>query len=319
MRVVIPGGSGQIGRLLCRDFLKRGWEVVVLGRGTQPKGLCDVRYARWDGKNAGDWCGEIDSSDVVVQLAGRSVDCRYNQSNRKEILESRVDSTRAIISAIQSARVAPRLLLQASTATIYSHRYDQPNDDVNGEIGGDETDVPATWRFSIDVARAWEAAAQESELPCTRLVLMRSAMTMSPDRGGVFDVLLKLVRCGLGGTNGDGRQFVSWIHEVDFVHAVHWLIEHEQLDGPVNLCSPNPIPNAQFMKTLRDCWGQRIGLPATKWMLEIGAMLMRTETELILKSRRVVPRRLVESGFEFQFPDWSEAAADLCRRYADPS
>ena len=139
-------------------------------------------------------------------------------------------------------------------------------------------------------------------------------MTMSPDQGGVFDVLSKLVRFGLGGTNGDGRQFVSWIHEADFVRSLYWLIEHEELSGPINLCSPNPIPNAEFMRILRESWGQRIGLPASKWMLELGAIFLRTETELILKSRRVVPKRLIDSGFEFQFPQWKHAARDLCRR-----
>jgi NAD dependent epimerase/dehydratase family enzyme len=144
---------------------------------------------------------------------------------------------------------------------------------------------------------------------------MRSAMTMSPDRGGIFDTLLSLVRHGLGGRSGDGRQYVSWMHELDFVRAVYWLIEHEELSGPINISSPNPLPNAEFMRELRTVWGTRIGLPATNWMLEIGAVLLRTETELILKSRRVVPRRLVDSGFDFEFPTWPEAATDLCRRW----
>jgi NAD dependent epimerase/dehydratase family enzyme len=145
-------------------------------------------------------------------------------------------------------------------------------------------------------------------------VLLRSAMTMSPDRGGIFDTLLGLVRRGLGGTCGDGRQYVSWIHDADFTRAIRWLIDHE-LDGPVNLSSPNPLPNAEFMRTLRRAWGAPVGLPATAWMLELGAIFLRTESELILKSRRVVPGRLIDSGFVFQFPDWSAAAADLCRRW----
>lgn len=314
MKVIIPGGSGQIGRMICRDFVKQGWEVVVLGRSATSGDLGGARYQQWDGKNLGDWCGEIEGSDVVINLCGRSVDCRYHQANRKEIIRSRVDSTLAITHAIAESPQPPALLLQASTATIYSHRYDQVNDDVTGIIGGDEVDAPDTWRFSIDVAKQWEAAATDSELPKTRMVLMRSAMTMSPDQGGVFDVLSKLVRFGLGGTNGDGRQFVSWIHEADFVRSLYWLIEHEELSGPINLCSPNPIPNAEFMRILRESWGQRIGLPASKWMLELGAIFLRTETELILKSRRVVPKRLIDSGFEFQFPQWKHAARDLCRR-----
>jgi NAD dependent epimerase/dehydratase family enzyme len=183
-------------------------------------------------------------------------------------------------------------------------------------LGGTEQGVPDTWRFSIEVATSWERAADEAIVPRTRKVLMRSAMTMSPDRGGVFDILLGLVRWGLGGASGDGRQYVSWIHERDFIRSVYWLVEHD-LAGPVNLASPHPVPNAEFMRTLREAWGIGFGLPAARWMLEAGAFLMRTETELVLKSRRVVPGRLLESGFQFQFPKWADAAADLCRRWRE--
>jgi NAD dependent epimerase/dehydratase family enzyme len=167
------------------------------------------------------------------------------------------------------------------------------------------------------VAKSWEQAANEGTIPQTRTVLLRSAMTMSPDSGGVFDVLLGLVRWGLGGASGDGRQYVSWIHDRDFVRAIYWLIEHPELAGPVNLASPNPVPNTEFMSTLRTAWGIGFGLPATKGMLEMGAFFLRTETELILKSRRVVPGRLLQSGFAFQFPTWAEAADDLCRRWRE--
>ncbi len=317
MKVIVAGGSGQIGHLLCRDFVSRNWEVVVLGRGQLPKAIDGVRFVPWDGRTPGRWCDELSACDLLINLCGRSVDCRYHDANRKAIIDSRVDSTRAIMRAIADSSYPPSLLLQASTATIYSHRFDDANDDVTGIIGGREPNVPDTWRFSIDVATAWESAATEIALPKTRRVLMRSAITLSPDRSGIFGVLLRLVRLGLGGTNADGRQFVSWIHDVDFVRAVHWLIEHQELDGPINLCSPNPIPNEEFMRTLRQSWGQPIGLPASRWMLEIGAVFMRTETELILKSRRVVPTRLMESGFEFQFPTWSAAADDLCKRWKE--
>jgi NAD dependent epimerase/dehydratase family enzyme len=154
----------------------------------------------------------------------------------------------------------------------------------------------------------------ETATPRTRTVLLRSAITLSPDPGGIFDTLLGLVRRGLGGRSGDGRQYVSWIHDLDFVRAVRWLIDHEEFDGPVNVAAPNPLPNAEFMRTLRAAWGAPIGLPAADWMLEIGAIFLRTETELILKSRRVVPVRLLRAGFSFQFPTWAEAAGDLCRR-----
>lgn len=223
-------------------------------------------------------------------------------------------SPRAVGAALAAAARPPRVWLQASTATIYAHRYDAPNDEDTSILGGSEADAPPGWRFSIEVAKALEQAAQEAPLPHTRKVLMRSAMVMSPDRGGIFDVLLGLVRRGLGGTCGDGRQYVSWIHYLDFVRAVSWLIEPEELAGPVNLAAPHPLPNAEFLRALRTAWGIRFGLPASRWMLEIGAFVMRTETELILKSRRVVPSRLLRSGFVFQFPIWPEAAADLCQR-----
>ena len=226
-----------------------------------------------------------------------------------------MNSTHVVGEAIARAIHPPRVWLQASTATIYAHRYDADNDEITGILGGSEANAPSTWHFSIEVARAWEKAANEISAPKTRKVLMRSGMTMSPDRGGVFDLLLGLVRRGLGGASGDGRQFVSWIHEQDFVRAVRFLIERDEIIGPVNLASPHPLPNPDFMRTLRGAWGIRIGLPARRWMLEIGAVFLRTETELILKSRRVVPRRLLDAGFEFAFPNWAAAARDLCQQW----
>ena len=210
----------------------------------------------------------------------------------------------------------PRVWLQASTATIYAHRCDAPNDEATGILGGSELNAPDTWRFSIDVARQWEQALWDSVTPATRKVALRSAMVMSPDTGGVFDVLLSLVRHGLGGTNGDGRQYLSWIHGDDFTRAMLFLLEDAcELDGPVNICAPEPVPNAAFLRTLREAWGIPFGLPASEWMLEIGTRLLRTESELVLKSRRVVPGRLLSAGFLFQFPDWPGAARDLCRRW----
>lgn len=313
MKIVLPGGSGQVGSIVARAFAAEGHEVVVLSRRPAPAAWPVVP---WDGETVGAWAEEIDGADVVFNLAGRSVNCRYTAANRRSILESRTRSTRAIGRAIMQAKRPPRVWLQASTATIYAHRYDAPNDESTGLIGGAEPGAPETWRFSTDVATAWERAAQEVELPATRLVLLRSAMTMSPDSGGVFDVLLRLVRFGLGGTVGDGRQYVSWIHEHDFVRAVRWLMD-DDLAGPVNLASPNPVPYAEFMRNLRQMWGTGFGLPATRWMLEFGTLLMRTESELVLKSRRVVPTRLLASGFRFDFPEWVNAAADLCRRWRD--
>jgi uncharacterized protein len=314
MKIVIPGGSGQVGTLLARSFVADGHEVVVLSRRA---GSAPWRIVEWDAATVAGWSAEIDGTDIVINLAGRSVNCRYNAANRRQIKESRIRSTRAVGEAISQAARPPHLWLQVSTATIYAHRYDVPNDERTGILGGSERGAPDTWRFSIDVAKSWEQVANEVIVPQTRKVLLRLAMTMSPDRGGVFDTLLALVRRGLGGTSGDGRQYVSWIHDQDFLRAVYWLIDHADLEGPVNIASPDPLPNAQFMRTLRAAWGIGFGLPAAKWMLEVGAFFMRTETELVLKSRRVVPNRLLASGFAFRFPTWVEAAADLCRRWRD--
>lgn len=312
MKIVIPGGTGQVGTVLARAFHADNHDVVILGR--SPEKL-EWRTAEWDGKTLDSWAGEIDGSDVVINLAGRSVNCRYNEENRRQMMDSRVDSTRVVGEAIAAAKNPPKVWLQASTATIYAHRFDAPNDDVTGIIGGDEPDAPDTWRFSIEVATAWEKAASEADTPKTRKVLMRSAMTMSPDRGGIFDVMLGLVRKGLGGTAGSGKQFISWIHDRDFIRSVYWLIEREELSGPINLASPNPLPNKEFMRIFREAAGAPFGLPAMDWQLAIGAFFMQTETELILKSRRVVPKLLTDSGFEFEFPHWEEAARDLCERW----
>ena len=298
MKLVIPGGSGQVGNLLARAFHAGGHEVVVLSRSPR---TAPWRAVSWDAATIGNWAGELDGADAVINLAGRSVNCRYTSAKRRAILDSRVHSTRAIGEAVRRAARPPRVWLQASTATIYAHRYDAPNDET-GVLGGSEPDAPDTWRFSTDVATAWEAALADADTPHTRKVALRSAMTMSPDRGGVFDVLLGLVRRGLGGKAGDGRQYVSWVHGVDFIRAVYWLIDRNDLAGPVNVASPHPLPNAEFMRALREAWGSRFGLRAARWMLEVGAFVLRTETELVLKSRRVVPTRLLRSGSRSSFP-----------------
>jgi uncharacterized protein len=318
MKVVIPGGTGQVGTILARAFHHGGHDVVVLGRSPR---VSEWRTATWDARNQGDWAREVDGADVVINLAGRSVNCRYTAENRESIKQSRLLSTRAVGEAIASARRPPKVWLQASTATIYAHRFDAPNDEATGILGGDEPEAPDTWKFSIDVARSWEREVDAAEVGNTRKVKLRSAMIMSPDRDGIFDTLLTLVRRGLGGSAAGGRQYVSWIHDSDFVRAVYWLIHHEDLSGAVNLAAPGPLPYAEFMRELRSACGARFGLPATRWMLEVGALFMRTETELVLKSRRVVPGLLLARGFVFEFPVWREAAKDLCRRagVAQPS
>jgi uncharacterized protein (TIGR01777 family) len=314
LKVVISGGSGQVGTILARDFQARGDQVTVLSRNHSQ---APWNIIQWDAETLDDWADEFNGADVIINMAGRSVNCRYNTKNRRDILESRVRSTRVIGQAIARVRRPPRVWLQASTATIYAHRYDAANDETTGIIGGSEPNAPDTWRFSIDVAKAWEDEVNKVEVPGTRKVILRSAMTMSPDRSGVFDVLLRLVRFGLGGQSGNGQQYVSWIHDRDFVSAIHWLIDHEEVAGPINLSAPEPLPNAAFMRCLRQAWGTPVGLPATAWMLEIGALFLQTETELILKSRRVAPGLLLDRGFKFEFGEWQGAANDLCRRWRE--
>ena len=312
LRIVLTGGSGQMGTLLARHFDEQGHQVVVIARSVQP---APWRVVEWDGATLGDWCSELERADLLINLAGRSVNCRYTPANRKAIKESRVQSTLLLGRAIARLAHPPRVWMNASTATIYRHALDRAMDEETGEIGGNERDCPSSWRFSIDVATSWEEAFFSAVAPRTRKIALRSAMTMSPDRGGIFAELLRLVRLGLGGTAGSGDQYVSWIHEADFIRSIEFLMAHEEFEGPVNLAAPNPLPNREFMRALRRAWGTRVGLPAPRPLLELGAVFLRTETELILKSRRVVPGRLLRGGFEFQFPEWPGAARDLVERW----
>ena len=312
LKIVIPGGAGQVGRMLGRHFHANGHAVVVLSREPSP---APWRVVRWDGRNPGPWVAELEASDLCVNLAGRSVNCRYTAANRRAIYDSRIDSTRLLGEVIGSLRRPPSLWLNASTATIYRHAMDRPQDEAEGEFGGDEPGAPDTWKFSIGVAKDWEAAFFSASTPGTRKVALRSAITLSPDRGSVFEVLSNLVRRGLGGTQGGGCQFVSWVHEADFVRAIDWLIDRDEVEGAVNICSPNPLPNREFMRALREAWGVPIGVPAPNWIIEAGSLLLRTESELVLKSRRVAPGRLLEAGFRFLFPEWPVAARDLVSRW----
>lgn len=312
MKIIIPGGSGQVGTVLARHFHAAGHQVIVVSRRVHS---APWRVLQWDGQSLGPWAKELEGAEVLINLAGRIVNCRYNYKNRCEIWASRSRSVRILGKALEQLALPPRVWLQAGTATIYEHRFDAPNDEFTGIIGGTEDNSPDKWRFSIDVARAWEGEFQLIEVPKTRKVILRSAMTMSPDRGGVFDYLLWLVRVGLGGAAGSGKQYISWIHDVDFIRAIEFLLENESLSGPVNLASPNPLPNAEFMEALRKVWGRRFALPVQEWMLEIGALFLQTESELVMKSRRVIPGRLLDAGFKFEFSNWPQAAQNLCDRW----
>jgi uncharacterized protein (TIGR01777 family) len=306
-KIILAGGSGFLGQVLAKHLSDQGFEIGILTRAPKPR-VDSFRELPWDGKTHGAWVRELDGAAVVINLAGRSVDCRYHPGNRKLIMDSRVDSTRALGTAISQCSTPPPVWLNSSTATIYRHSFDRPMDESTGEIGATPEAADA---FSVEVARAWEQALDDAPTPRTRKVALRTAMVLGTGRNSVLPVMRHLVRFGLGGPMASGRQYMSWIHQADFCGAIDWLIKHENLFGPVNLATPNPVPNCEFMKTLRDQCGVPFGIPSPRWMLEIGAILLRTETELIIKSRRVIPGKLQTSGFEFRFPQLAAAVADL--------
>jgi uncharacterized protein (TIGR01777 family) len=319
-RIVLSGGSGFLGGELARHFSTLEWKVVILTR--SPRLRADgVREVAWDAKSLGDWVRELEGATAVVNLTGRSVDCRYNAKNRREIMESRVNSTRVVSEAIGRCKTPPRVWLNSSTATVYQHTFGKPHDESSREM---DSATDAKDAFSVEVAQAWERTLFEARLPLTpalspsdgereitRKVALRTSMVLGLGRNSVFPVLRRLTKFGLGGRQGSGKQFVSWIHVEDFCRAIEWIIARDDLAGPINQCAPNPLPNEEMMKLFREVCGMPIGLPATEWMLEIGAFFLRTETELIFKSRRVVPGRLLASGFEFRFPTFREALVDL--------
>lgn len=294
--------------MLRRHFESCGHEVTVLTRRPVRAG-----EAEWDGRTLGPWVSAIERADAVVNLAGRSVNCRYTRENLRQMMDSRVESTRAVGQAIAECERPPRVWLNASTATIYAHTFDRANDEETGTIGGSEPDVPRYWDFSIEIAKAWEAELFSAPTPGTRKVAMRTAMTMSTVPGSVFTVFVRLARLGLLGRMGSGRQYVSWVHERDLARAVDFLIAGD-LSGPVNIAAPNPLPMDEFCRALRSALGVRIALPATEWMLDIGTKIVGSDAELVLKSRRVVSKRLADAGFRFEFERWPDAARELAKR-----
>ncbi|MGJ8694993.1 MAG: TIGR01777 family oxidoreductase [Verrucomicrobiaceae bacterium] len=300
-KVVIAGANGFLGRYLSRWFLDRDWEVVGLSRNAGViEGVVD---RRWDAVNPGDWQGDLEGAEVLVNLAGRSVNCRYGEQNRKLILESRVVSTRVLGEAIAGCRCPPKFWLNSSTATIYRHAEDRAQDEVSGEIGSG---------FSVGIANAWEEAFFQSVVPGeVRKVAMRTAMVIANEPGTVYDYLATLSRWWLGGTMGSGHQRVSWIHVEDFCRVVDWLISNHESEGIYNVVAPTAQTNREVMEVFRKVEGRRWGLPASKLMLEAGAFLLRTETEMVLKSRWVVPGRLEKGGFVFRWPELGPALMDL--------
>ena len=308
-RIILAGGSGFLGQVLARFLEPRGWEPIVLTR--RPSTNAPFQEIGWDARTLGDWSGALEGAEAVINLTGRSVNCRYNEANRRAILGSRVDSTRVIGEAIARCTRPPRSWLNGSTATLYRHTLGPPHDESSTDFAPTRE---AHDDFSVSVARAWEGAFMDAATPVTRKVALRITIVFGTVEGGVFRILRRLSQLGLGGRLGSGRQFVSWIHEVDFCRAVEWVLDHDDLSGPVNIAAPNPLTNAEMMRLFRRTCGIPLGLPAAGWMLEVGAALMRTETELLLKSRRVVPGRLLAAGFGFQFPSMEQALSDLEQR-----
>ena len=296
LNIVLAGGSGYVGKLLIRDLKYRARNITVLSRSDRRIEHADS--VRWNPKEPSDkpepddWQRTLDGADVVINLAGRSINCRYTEENRRAILESRLVSTRAVGDAIRRAANPPKLWINASSATIYEDSTTQDRDEASTELGEG---------FSEDVCKQWENVFFDSATPNTRRVAMRISIVFGPGKGTAFEIMHRLVRFGLGGTQGPGSQYVSWIHHRDCTRAIEWLIDHEELSGPVNLTAPHPVPNREFMKLFRKAGGMPIGLPAPTPLLKLGAIFLRTETELILKSRRVVPRKLLDSGFRFEF------------------
>ena len=308
-KLILAGGSGFLGKALARHFIALDWVVVVLTRHPATS-TPNMRQVLWDGENIGNWTQEVDGATAIINLAGRSVDCRYTSANRRIIMDSRVKPTRILGEAIARCQQPPSVWLNASSATIYRHTFGPATD----ESSLDFTPTPAVHdEFSLDVIHSWEKTFNDATAPQTRKVALRTTMVLGHARNSVFPVLSRLARFGLGGRMGSGNQFVSWMHQTDFCRAVEWLIAHEEVSGPVNLAAPNPLPNVEMMRLFRELIGAPFGLPATEWMLEIGAFFLRTEAELILKSRRVIPGKLLAGGFEFHFPAMREALQSLAQ------
>ncbi|MFP9099683.1 TIGR01777 family oxidoreductase [Flavobacterium sp. RHBU_24] len=298
-KLVIAAGTGFLGQALTAYFKDTVDEIIILTRG-ENRNNANIKYVHWDAKTLNCWEAELEHADVLINLAGKSVDCRYTEQNKNKIIASRVDSTVVLGKAIAQCDYLPLHWLNSSTATIYRHSEDKQMDEVTGEVGAD---------FSMNVAKMWERAFFCCHIPTTRKTALRTSIVLGKG-GGAFPALLKLAQLGLGGKQGNGRQFVSWIHETDFARAVGFLIQNK-MDGVVNVVSPAPVRNSEFMTTLRKAAGIPFGIPQPKWLLQLGAAVIGTETELVLKSRNVVPSRLLEAGFKFEYAEVERTLADL--------
>ncbi|WP_432671902.1 TIGR01777 family oxidoreductase [Flavobacterium sp. SM2513] len=300
-KLVIAAGTGFLGQVLVNHFENKYDEIIILTRG-KSRVLNTIKYINWDAKTLSGWENELENAAVLINLAGKSVDCRYTESNKKEILSSRIDSTKILNEAVLRCQNPPRHWLNSSTSTIYRHSEDKRMTEENGEIGDD---------FSMNVAKAWEKAFFEIETPQTFKTALRTSIVLGKN-GGAFIPLKKLTQLGFGGKQGSGNQFISWIHEHDFARAIEFVIQKE-MTGEVNIVSPQPIRNKYFMSNLRKNLHVSIGIPTPKSLLNLGAKIIGTEPELVLKSRNVIPERLIKNGFEFQFKTLEEALKNLVK------
>ena len=314
MKIVIPGGTGFLGQLLVNSLLSEDHEIVVFSRsGTHSS---QARLVPWDACTLGEWAREIDGADVVINLTGKSVKCLYTDKVLKILRDSRVNSTRVVGQAIKQAKKPPKVWIQMSTAAIYAHSFDTPNDEENGKIG-EEPHIPAVWKKIVHLVQDWEEALFSLSTDQTRKVVVRCGVVMGLKEGSAFDIFLKLSRWGLGGTIASGKQMVSWVHETDFVTAIKFLMQNNTIKGPVNICSPYPVPQKEFMRILREEVGVKFSLPAPRWMIELSSYLIGIDSELSLKSRYVIPKVLSDNKYLFQFPQWEEAAKDLVAKWKE--
>lgn len=298
-KLIIAAGTGFLGQVLIDHFKDKFEEIVILTRG-KSKTIGGIKYVNWNARTFTGWEKELENASVLINLAGKSVDCRYTKKNKKEILWSRIESTKILNKAVLNCKNPPKHWLNSSTATIYRFSLDKQMDEVDGEIGND---------FSINVALSWEKAFFKTETPKTLKTALRTSIVLGKN-GGAFVPLKTLAKMGFGGKQGSGNQFVSWIHEEDFANGIDFIIEKE-ITGVINVVSPTPIRNVDFMEKLRKAVGFPFGIPLSKFFLEIGSFIIRTEAELVLKSRNVIPKRLLEDGFVFKFGDIDKAFRDL--------
>nr|WP_294784718.1 TIGR01777 family oxidoreductase [uncultured Flavobacterium sp.] len=300
-KLIIAAGTGFLGQVLVNHFKNKFDEIVILTRG-KSKTENGIKFVNWNAKTFSGWEKELENATVLINLVGKSVDCRYTKENKKEILWSRIKSTKILNEAVLNCKNPPKHWLNSSTATIYRFSLDKQMNEVDGEIGND---------FSINVALSWEKAFFKTETPRTLKTALRTSIVLGKN-GGALIPLKMLAKIGFGGKQGTGNQFVSWIHEEDFANAVDFIIEKE-MTGVVNVVSPEPIQNTDFMQKLRKAVGFPFGIPLNTFLLEIGSFFIRTETELVLKSRNVIPKRLLENGFQFKFGNIDDAFEDLLR------